>query len=312
MRIGVVSNPLSRRNRKLLPAVEALLEPLGHVVYERLDDFGDLLPALQRLADRAIEVLVISGGDGTVSAALTGIVEGGIFAEAPAIAILPGGTSNTIAADVGLHGEPLAALSRLVQLTVVPPIESRSLIRVEYDRTKPAVCGMFFGTAAVCDAIALRRRLFPQRWLPDPIAAALTLGYVLGGAALGREGVLSGQRIRLNLGGNEVPARQYVLVIATTLSKIVLGGSPFWGPVDGPLKCTTIASPARQLIRNVYRLLYGSDRERLPASVYHSAAVERIELSMDCAFNLDGEFFHPGSDDPVVLTTTPPVRFVQL
>lgn len=314
MKIGVLGNPHSRRNRKLLPAVEALLAPRNDVIYARLDRFDELAGAMRRFADANVELLVISGGDGTIAATLTEIFEHKVFTEPPRFAILPGGTSNTIAGDVGLRGRPLDALERCLHAFTQAPeaceVVERCLLRVDYDRAKPAVCGMFFGTAAVCDAIVLRRRLFPQKWLPDPVAAAMTLAVVLGTAAIGRPGVLSGQPIGIDITGDPAPPRQYTIVIATTLEKILLGGHPFWGDARGAIKLMSIGSPPRAIVRHAYRLLYGRDRERLPSATYASAASDRIALNMDCPFNLDGEFYAPGSDGEVILTSTPPARFV--
>ena len=80
MKIGVLANPLSRRNRKLLPAIETLLGRYSDVVYVRLDRFDELGRALQRFAEARIEVLIISGGDGTIAASLTQIFEHEVFA----------------------------------------------------------------------------------------------------------------------------------------------------------------------------------------------------------------------------------------
>lgn len=315
MKIGVLGNPQSRRNRKLLPAIETLLGRHDNVIYTRLDRFDELEAVLRRFAAAGVELLIISGGDGTISAILTQIFEHAVFAGHPRLAILPGGTSNTIAGDVGLRGRPLDALERCLHTFAHAPdtceLVERNLIRVDYAREKPAVCGMFFGTAAVCDAIVLRRRLFPQKWLPDPIAAAMTLAVVLGTAALGRPGVLSGQSIAVNLGGVPADRRQYTIVIATTLERILLGGDPFWGAGPGAIKFTSIASPPRALVRYAYRLLYGRDRERLPPATYASAAADRITLNMDCPFNLDGEFYEPGPGGRVILSRTPPARFIR-
>ena len=315
MKIGVLGNPLSRRNRKLLPAIEALLGQRADVMYARLDHFDELGDALRRFAEARVELLIISGGDGTIAATLTAIFEHDIFTERPRLAILPGGTSNTIAGDVGLRGRPLAALERCLRVFAQAPeaceVVERNLIRVDYDRAKPAVCGMFFGTAAICDAIALRRRLFPQEWLPDAIAAAMTLAVVLATAATGRPGVLSGQLIGIDSADDPARARQYTILIATTLERILLGGHPFWGDGRGAIKLTSIGSPPRGIVRNAYRLLYGRDRERLPPATYASFASDRITLNMDCPFNLDGEFYEPGPGGAVILTSTPPVRFVR-
>lgn len=311
MKIGVLGNPLSRRNRKLLPGIEALLARHADVLYVRLDRFDALGEAVRRFAEAQVELLIISGGDGTVAATLTEIFEHAVFAERPRLALLPGGTSNTIAGDVGLRGRPLDALARCLQAPDTCDVLERSAIRVDYDRAKPAVCGMFFGTAAVCDAILLRRRLFPQKWLPDALAAAMTLAIVLGTAALGRPGVLSGQTIGIELPDDPASARQYTIVIATTLEQILLGGDPFWGDGPGAIKLTSIGSPPHGIVRHAYRLLYGRDRERLPPATYASAAADRIELTMNCPFNLDGEFYEPGPDARVILTKTPPARFVR-
>jgi diacylglycerol kinase family enzyme len=315
MKIGVLGNPQSRRNRKLLPAIEALLGRHEDVLYIRLQHFGELEAALRRFAAAGVGLLIISGGDGTISATLTQIFAHDVFAEPPRLAILPGGTSNTIAGDVGLRGSPLDALERCLRTVTQEPETceqvERSAIRLDYDREKPAVCGMFFGTAAVCDAIVLRRRLFPQKWLPDPIAAAMTLAVVLGTAALGRPGVLSGQSIAVNLDGVAAGPRQYTIVIATTLERILLGGDPFWGTGPGVIKFTSIGSPPRGLVRHAYRLLYGRDRERLPPATYASAAADRVTLHMDCPFNLDGEFYEPGPGGEVILSRTPPARFIR-
>lgn len=315
MKIGVLGNPQSRRNRKLLPAIEALLGRHRDVIYSRLDRFDELEAALRRFAAARVDLLIVSGGDGTISAVLTQIFEHGVFDEPPHLAILPGGTSNTIAGDVGLRGRPLDAFKRCLHAFAHAPesceVVERSLIRVDYDREKPAVCGMFFGTAAVCDAIVLRRRLFPQKWLPDPIAAAMTLAVVLGTAALGRPGVLSGQSIAAWLDDAPATPRQYTIVIATTLERILLGGDPFWGSGPGAIKFTSVGSPPRGLVRHAYRLLYGRDRERLPPATYASAVADRITLNMDCPFNLDGEFHEPGPGGAVILSRTPPVRFIR-
>lgn len=315
MKIGVLGNPQSRRNRKLLPAIETLSARHDNVIYTRLDRFDELEAALRGFAEAGVELVVISGGDGTISATLTQLFEHAVFAERPRLAILPGGTSNTIAGDVGLRGRPLDALARCLRVFSNAPesceVIERSLLRVDYDREKPAVCGMFFGTAAVCDAIVLRRRLFPQKWLPDPIAAAMTLAVVLGTAALGRPGVLSGQAIGINLDDVSIAERQYTIVIATTLERILLGGDPFWGTGPGAIKFTRIGSPPRGVVRHAYRLLYGRDRERLPPATYASATADRITLTMDCPFNLDGEFYVPGPGGEVFLSRTPTAHFIR-
>jgi diacylglycerol kinase (ATP) len=314
--IGVLSNPLSRSNLKHLHAIEEYLRGQENVHHARLDDFTDLHGILEDFAARKIEILVVNGGDGTISAVLTEIHEHQIFEPIPAIAVLPGGTSNTIAGDVGLTGDRVAALQRVVEIVAAQRTEAhiqiRPLLSVHYDPAQPAVVGMFFGTAAVCDAISLRRRIFPQKWIPDALAGALTLIAVLANVIVGRiEKVLPGRPIEIVSDGKTGGGDTFSLLMVTTLQRIFLASNPFWGTGNGQLRMTTIASPAPGLVRHAYRLLYGRDRENLPSDSYQSINADRIELKLRCPFNLDGEFFQPAADSPVILTGSVNARFLQ-
>lgn len=315
MKIGVLSNPLSRRNRKLHAKIEAMIALHPEVYHESLSEFASLPETLARFAAEQVELLVISGGDGTISGVLTEIIEHHAFSAMPQLAILPGGTSNTIANDVGLRGHPLKSLERLLNLSEAQLKQadcvSRAVLRIDYSDDDSPVHGLFFGTAAICDAIILRRRLFPQTWIPDPVAAALTLVRILCTQALGRAGVLSGQQIRIGFDAKCSTTNQYTIVFASTLKRIVLGSAPFWGEGRSTINITTIGAPATGLARHAYRLLYGRDRERLPKSTYQSVNTDRVELHMDCSFNVDGEFCQARKDRAVVLTAPATARFLQ-
>jgi len=315
MKIGVISNPRSRRNRSLQSKVDATLARSPDIVHEHLYDFGSLNDALGRLAQAGVELLVINGGDGTVGAVVTEIFVNKAFRRTPLLAVLPGGTSNTIAGDVGLRGNPIGSLERLLATEAngfgADKIVSRALIRIDYAGDRPPVCGFFFGTAAICDATLLRRRLFPQRWLPDALAAAMTLVGVLAGAALGRPGVLSGQDIGVELNREARAVQAYTVLIVTTLNRILLGSFPFWGSGEGALKLTSIGAPAAGIVRHAYRLLYGRDRSKLPKSTYFSANAARVELHMDCPFNLDGEFYQPVNSEAVILSCPYTAEFLR-
>ena len=315
-KIGVLSNPLSRNNLKHLGELQKFLGEHQDVLHLQLTDFNSLPTVLRDFAEQAVDILVVNGGDGTVSAVLTELFEHRAFPEPPLLAVLPGGTSNTIAGDVGLRGDPSRSLERLfVEVasgTYANSVATRGLIRVHYDATKSAVVGMFFGTAAICDAIVLRRRIFPQQWLPDSIAGALTLIYVLANIIAGRGGkVLSSQPIGIDVDQGKSAVSRYSLVMITTLRRVFLGSSPFWGGGDRTLKITSVRSPTTGLALHAYRLLYGRDKHKLPGATYQSANGDRIELQMACPFNLDGEFFQPSTDSSVTLTGPYTARFVQ-
>jgi diacylglycerol kinase (ATP) len=315
-KIGVLSNPLSRSNKRHLRGVEEFLALHQDVIHLRLENFELLHGLLLEFAAADVDVLVINGGDGTISAVLTEIFEREAFAQPPIIAVLPGGTSNTIARDVGMLGNRVSSLRRLVHIVRTADcqryVQERPLIRVSYDQEASAVVGMFFGTAGVCDAVSLRRRIFPQSWIPDPLAGGLTLLYVLANVIIGRlERVLTSHEIDVAFDPDAHCPQRYSALIATTLKRIFLGSYPFWGDTRQNLHVTSIRSPASDLVRQAYRLLYGKDKQNLPTSTYRSESVECVELHMQCAFNLDGEFFNPSPNTPVALSSAYTARFLQ-
>ena len=101
-----------------------------------------------------------------------------------------------------------------------------------------------------------------------------------------------------------------LLVLATTLDRLVLGSQPFWNTHGRPVRFTSIAYDAPGIIRNARRILYGGHERNLPIG-FDSIGAERIELTLDGPFTIDGQFFEPAPDRPLVLTAAASVRFVQ-
>ena len=102
LKFGALINPNSRRNRRRPPDLSALRR-MG-IPVEIPATVGEMHAALVRLAAAEVDVLGISGGDGAVLAALTAILCEKAFERPPILCLLPGGTTNMTAADVGLRG----------------------------------------------------------------------------------------------------------------------------------------------------------------------------------------------------------------
>ena len=116
-RVALLSNPLSTGNAKLLPRIRAYCAgnpDVFHYEVEHVDQIGEGLRTIARVRPR---ILVVNGGDGTVQATLTELYHGGHFEGAPPpVAVLPNGKTNLIALDLGMAGDPLAALDRIVAI----------------------------------------------------------------------------------------------------------------------------------------------------------------------------------------------------
>ena len=106
--IGVVINPKSRRNLRDPGAALRLARQLGdHGVVRAAHFIDELYRIAADFRRDNIDVLAISGGDGTNHVTLTGFIDvyGGHVM--PQVALLRGGTMNTVANSVGVrHGRP--------------------------------------------------------------------------------------------------------------------------------------------------------------------------------------------------------------
>jgi diacylglycerol kinase family enzyme len=76
----------------------------------------------QRAAEDGVDLVVVHGGDGTVSGVVNGLLgrpdasASGPTAPVPAIAVVPGGSANVLARSLGIAPDPVAATNQLIQL----------------------------------------------------------------------------------------------------------------------------------------------------------------------------------------------------
>lgn len=315
-KIGLVSNPHSQQNKRGLSEIDAAAGRAG-IVHRRLSDMDELRDALTDLAEQDVEVLAVNGGDGTVQAVLTELLEQRPFANIPTLALLPRGMTNMTAADVGLRGRPDRALARLANLARSGRLEScltrRSVLRLENIPGFPPQRGMFFGAGAIYRAIEYcRAEVHPLRVEAD-WAAGLTLLRLLSGLLLRRGGndVVTGDRVAASFDDGPGSAGLQLFVLATTLDRLVLGSKPYWNQNAGPVRYTALSYPPIGLVRWAPRVMYGGNDRKLPSEGYMSRGAQRVNLEMGGPFTLDGQSFDAPVDKPLVLTAPEVVDFVR-
>jgi diacylglycerol kinase family enzyme len=78
-------------------------------------DAGTLPERIAKARDAGADWIVVAGGDGTVACAAQSVTERASGGESPSLAIIPGGTMNLLAKDLGLPiGDPQAAICALM------------------------------------------------------------------------------------------------------------------------------------------------------------------------------------------------------
>jgi diacylglycerol kinase family enzyme len=238
--IGVVVNPKSRHNLRhpgALPRLARSVGSLGTVREARTID------ELHRIAEDfrrdKIDVLAISGGDGTNTVTLSGFVHVYGGAPLPDLALLRGGTMNTVANSVGVrHGSPEHLLTSLVRAYAAKAdglrrAERRLLCVSDVSaRGGPARAlpqyGFLFGTGVMVGFLAE----YYATGNPSPLVAAGTL------ARASASALVAGPMIRRMAApfrgtvaladGTVWEERDYLAVAAGTIAHIGLAFKPFY------------------------------------------------------------------------------------
>jgi diacylglycerol kinase family enzyme len=113
--IGVIVNPNAlgvRRRPGLHARLAAILGRHGEIVETRTPD--ELRQVVARFRAAGARTVATCGGDGTNLSIITELVRASGDAPLPGLALLRGGTVNTVAQNLGIAGDPEAILGRLV------------------------------------------------------------------------------------------------------------------------------------------------------------------------------------------------------
>jgi len=223
-RVAVIINPRSgrpRRRARLIAQVELALGGGGELHQP------EGLPALREVCDglagRGVDHVAIVGGDGTVSRTLTAIAGSWGDRPWPTLALLGGGTMNTLARAFGARGLPargLAAVLTHASGARRRPVLAQPTLRVDGGRV-----GMLFGTGLfaryIQDYDAAGGGLGAAAWvLARAVASAL-----VGGATARRLTARHVASVEID-GGAPIDGR-WLTVAAGVIPDVGLGFRPF-------------------------------------------------------------------------------------
>ena len=316
-RLGVLSNARSTRNRRRIEPMRRLLADHPDIPHVELDAIEHLPAALSGLARAGTEVIVVNGGDGTAISILSELRNRSPFAREPGVAVLAGGNTNMIAADVGITGRPTRAMGRLIDAAradAAMESVSRHLIRVERDGNEPPLYGMFFATAGIYRGIKLAHRAVHPLGVRH--RAADTLGLLLSAWRLlvagSEDRLLAPQRIGIGFDGATPVEADYAILLVTTMNRLMLGARPYWGEGPAALHFSAVRYPAHRPFLSFAPMLFGRPSARMRAHGYESRNADSVALAFTAPFALDGEEFEPLPGVPVRLSDGGMQRFLRV
>jgi diacylglycerol kinase family enzyme len=225
MRLALITNPLSRRNRRDPTLAQDLVSQMGDLgAAFAPTSFSALDTLAQTLAATDVEVVSISGGDGTSHSVLSALHKAYGSRALPAIHLLRAGTMNTTARNLGLSGKPRARMHRLVaHMQTLPTLQTtlRSTLVVDGHRV-----GMLFGSGIICGFLSVYYEGGePTPWKAIRLLAQMGSSAIIRGPLMRR--VFQPVEVTVRSNNQTWTERQFSAIAAGTLPDIGLGFRPF-------------------------------------------------------------------------------------
>jgi diacylglycerol kinase family enzyme len=308
--IGLITNPRSRANQRDPSRVRKLGYLIGsHGVAEATKSLDDLYRVCEEFKKERIEVLGISGGDGTLHHTLTAMIQTYGDQPLPRIAILRGGTMNTVANSLGIRGETGKLLFELVDkhrrgLAGEVPVVERSLLQVG-DKY-----GFIFGNGIIYNFL----HEYYATGNPSPATAtrliAAAAASTLVNGTLARR-IYRRFRARVTADGETWACEDFITVAAAVVEQIGLGFKPFYRCCEQPdgFAVLGIHASAAGFVAELPRILAGKPMRR---DKVIDAVAREVVFSSDekLEYIVDGDTYL--GEETLTLRTGPRLTFLRL
>ncbi|MBN2332319.1 MAG: hypothetical protein JXO49_00045 [Deltaproteobacteria bacterium] len=315
LRVGILSNPLSGGNRRGLPAIRNLLRQQPQISHWEVENPAAIGSALKVFSQQGINLVVVNGGDGTISAVLTALLNQGPFSRLPLLAVLRAGTTSMTAGDVGLPGSAKKALTNLLTWTnrneARATVITRPILRVAGGGD--SLYGMFFGAAGIPQGISFFHRRVNRLGITGELGPGLVFARFLLAMRQKNRPVIMPTAMQVVIDGNPPGKEQFFLLMVSTLERLFFGLRPFWGSEDRPLHYTAVRSQPERFFRLLPHLARGHNHPLgTPENGYYSHNCTNVELTFNGPFTLDGQLYDTGSRQPLIVADGGLVHFLQL
>jgi hypothetical protein len=316
IRFGVVTNPGSRRN-KSNHAVLAALAKRPEVPCFAYRGGDNLAPALAEMATQGVTDLIVDGGDGTVVATISAALEVPAFTAPPRLAIVPSGTTNLIASEMGMKVPRESVVDRLLgagEAELDAATIARSPMRIERGDGLPVLHGFLLGAAAFHRGTLLSWERVHPLGATQRTAVGLGILANIWNAIFGadRRAFLDGDPMRVEVDGEALPGDHRFLFLLSTLDRLVLGLRPFWGDGPGPIRWLDVTAPPRSLIWAAPRAMLGRPKPWMRDAGYRSGKAAGLLIHTRQPVVVDGEIVEPGPSGTLQVRAERPIRFIRM
>ncbi len=298
--IGVVVNPHSKQYKDN----PEKMKRLGFIVGDRGDfastqDLRDIRVVAERFKERHIDILALGGGDGTNHRTLTTFIQ--IYGDKPLpkIAMLRGGTLNTVAFSCGVRGSPEKNLSNLLfKYHEDEEFETAQVTMMQIND--------YYGFIWGCGVIYRFMENYYALGQGSPLNAAWTLARAIGSAVVnGPFACKMFERMSGEVAVNETkwPFKNYSAIYAGSVEYLGLNFRVFYHARDPErFHAVGFSLPPRNVLPYVPMMFLG--RPSGCPNLIEAAAEEMIvQLERPQPYTIDGDMHEPA--DRFVIKTGP-------
>ena len=315
-RAGLLINPSSGKSGGKGLGLISMLKDNAAISTRVLEKFEQLPGFLDEFADDGVTDLFISSGDGTVHAIQTELAERKPFKVIPRLCLLPHGTTNMTAADLGFRFRALRAQADYITQLETREVRERHTLRVVNPGDGKPRHGMFLGTGATAEATLFCQRTFNARGVRGNWATFATLASAVGRIMFTKSNPHDVTRfdrpypIHITSEGNELCNGTQLMMLSTTLEKLILGARPFWGPKHAAIRTSVFPYPVPSLPRWLLPIMYAGENRKIPEGAL-SFSGSSLEITCPATYVIDGEYYDGPEGKPLKVETGPVFTYLR-
>jgi diacylglycerol kinase (ATP) len=305
--IGVVSNPRAGKTIGNPARINRLKQILGpHGFFRESQTLDEMLDIAEEFRREGIAVLAIHGGDGSLHHALSAFIPAYGGTDLPPVALLRGGTMNTIARSLGISG-----LSETILKRVVSTAGRQGLFEVVRTNTLKVNdrYGFIFGLGF---PVSLMKAYYKDegrgRLKTVKVLLEILFSMIQKGAAY--NDFFHPFEADIWVEGERLPGRSYTAFLGATVKEVGLGFKPTRRAAEreGFFQCLCLGMGPKRMGLNALRVLLGMELtgERLTDCL---ASRSVIVLERPSDMQIDGEIFKDQRE--IRLSAGPTIRLMR-
>lgn len=289
--IGVILNPNSKKYKKNPAKARRMAFIVGDKAScKATEDLKDLRRVAEEFKTRDIDILALSGGDGTNHCSLTTFIHVYGDKPLPKIALLRGGTLNTVANTTGVKGSSENILSNLlVKYHEDIPFETKEVMLTRINDSY----GFIFGFGVIFNFMDA----YYQDGVPSPYNAAKTLIRAISSAVI--NGSFSRKMFdrfdaKVTVNGHPWPFANYSALYTGSINQLGLNFKVYYLVDQNPDKFHAIgfSLPPRNVLAYVPKMYLGKP-SGCPNLIEEAATEMTIQLKKPLPYTIDGDMRPP-------------------